>query len=146
MSGYGEDMSFHVTEMCRVVRGPMATDSSDGNNGYFDMESPENGWRLAIVASDGKDWDHVSVHAYQKDGKKQRVPNWREMCYVKNLFWDENDVVMQLHPARSEYVNTHPKVLHLWRPQAEKIPCPPSWMVGMKDGQSLQEVLAEAEK
>jgi hypothetical protein len=136
-------VTFHVTETCRILNGPMASNSSYGNNGSFDLPSPESGWRLAVVASDGKGWEHVSVHAYYSQGRrvKMRVPNWREMCYVKSLFWDEEDTVMQLHPKRSEYVNTHPNVLHLWRSMREKIPEPPSWMVGMKDGETYEEIM-----
>jgi hypothetical protein len=41
------------------------------------------------------------------------------MCYVKRLFWDADDVVMQLHPRESEYVNAHPHVLHAGSPGFE---------------------------
>ena len=47
------------------------------------------------------------------------------MCHVKDLCWDAEDVVMQLHPRQSEYVNNHPHVLHLWRPKVQVIPTPP---------------------
>jgi len=52
------------------------------------------------------------------------------MHYVKGLFWGPEDVVMQLHPAASEYVNKHPFCLHLWRPIEAAIPTPPRIMVG----------------
>ena len=91
-------------------------------------------------------WEHVSVHAYrtrqgevlglmgrgQPGGPKLRTPSWKEMCYVKRLCWDGADVVMQLHPRESEYVNLHPNVLHLWRPKFAAIPEPPSILVGPK--------------
>lgn len=48
------------------------------------------------------------------------------------MFWDAEDVVMQLHPAQSVYVNHHPGCLHLWRPVSIAIPTPPAWMVGPK--------------
>jgi len=54
------------------------------------------------------------------------------MAYVKDLCWDDEDVVMQLHPRKSEYVNNHPHVLHLWRPRHEMIPTPPSILVGVR--------------
>lgn len=58
-------MAFHVPELSRG--GPMTHpalhgERSDGNNGAFDVESPEPGWRLAMVASDGEGWEHVSIH------------------------------------------------------------------------------------
>lgn len=124
-------MSFHVSELSRVRDGALASDASYGNNGAFSMTSPEPGWLLFLIASDGGAWEHVSVHAARRIGGQQRTPTWKEMVYVKDLFWDAEDVVMQLHPKRSAYVNNHPNVLHLWRPIGVEIPQPPSIMVGI---------------
>jgi len=132
---------FHVPERSRIVDHPLlGSTTDDGNNGAFDLDSPEPGWRLAILASDGADadgefepWEHVSVHAYREHAdNRQRTPTWKEMNFVKRLFWDGDDVVMQLHPRESEYINQHPYTLHLWRPVARAIPTPPSIFVGVK--------------
>lgn len=63
-------------------------------------------------------------------GPTMRTPTWKEMVYIKDLCWDGEDVVMQLHPRKSEYVNNHPHTLHLWRPIGQEIPTPPSIFVG----------------
>ena len=133
-------MSFHVPELVRITQGRGATSYLEGANGAFLLDSPEPGWTLWVIASDGSDsrvpeclgWEHVSVHAYRGSGRsgKFRTPNWREMCRVKDTFWDAEDVVMQLHPKRSEYVNAHPYVLHLWRPRHLPIPTPHPSLVG----------------
>jgi hypothetical protein len=136
-------MSFHVPELARDTTHPMlGTTSADGNNGAFDLESPEPGWSLALICSDGGGWEHVSVHAYRQRKVEvvsllrqdrvppMRTPTWKEMAYVKRLCWDGEDVVMQLHPRESEYVNCHPHVLHLWRPVVAVIPTPPAEFVG----------------
>ena len=134
-------MSFHVPELARNTTHPiLKSTSANGNNGAFDIESPEPGWRLALLCSDSSEpdgegldkWEHVSVHAYRYNGRQTRTPTWDEMCYVKRLCWDDEDVVMQLHPRRSEYVNNHPNVLHLWRPINVTVPEPPSIFVGVK--------------
>ena len=126
-------MSFHVPELSRDITHPvLGTTSTDGNNGAFLLESPEPGWRMALIASDGDGWEHVSIHAYRNEGAQQRCPTWKEMCYVKRLCWDREDVVMQLHPRESEYVNCHPFTLHLWRPTTATIPEPPAEFVGPK--------------
>jgi hypothetical protein len=52
------------------------------------------------------------------------------MCFVKDLFWDDEECVMQLHPPKSDYVNCHPNCLHLWKPVGQDIPRPPSELVG----------------
>lgn len=67
--------------------------------------------QLRVVASNGVGWDHVSVSL------PTRCPTWEEMCWVKDKFFEPEEVVMQLHPARSQYVNNMPYCLHLWRPQ-----------------------------
>lgn len=71
---------------------------------------------LCCVVGDGGGWDHVSVSVIGK----ARTPYWSEMCQVKDLFFRDDEVVMQLHPAKKDYVNNHPFVLHLWRPQTEE--------------------------
>lgn len=75
-------------------------------------------------------WDHVSVSGCCKG--KSVTPTWEQMCYVKDLFFDETECVMQLHPPKSEYVNYHNHCLHLWRPMDGQIPQPPSILVGPK--------------
>jgi len=83
---------------------------------------------LYIITSCGFSWDHVSVST------KNRCPNWLEMNFVKDLFWGPEEVVFQLHPAKKDYINAHPYVLHLWKHQTKEIPLPPKWMVGPYDG------------
>ena len=78
------------------------------------------------MSSDGAGWDHVSVSL--TDPKK--TPNWREMCYIKDLFFDEEETVIQYHPPKSEYVNVHQGCLHMWRPHDREIPLPDKDMVG----------------
>ena len=50
--------------------------------------------------STGGGWDHVSVCPYNR-----RTPTWDEMCAVKDMFFRDDEVVVQYHPAKSEYVN-----------------------------------------
>lgn len=73
----------------------------------------------------GEPWDHVSVSVR---GEK-RCPTWEEMCRVKDLFFDEEECVVQYHPPKSDYVNTHNYVLHLWRPTESSIVMPPEGTV-----------------
>jgi len=85
---------------------------------------------LKIIASSGNihegiEWEHVSVST------EKRCPNWPEMCFVKDLFWAEDETVMQLHPPKNAYVNNHEYCLHLWRPLNQTIPLPPQIAVGI---------------
>jgi hypothetical protein len=79
---------------------------------------------------DGSGWEHLSLRA--KDYSGERVPTWSEMCWAKDLFWDEEECAVQFHPPKSEYVNNHPFVLHLWRQVSREFPRPQSILVGIK--------------
>lgn len=115
-------------EQYRVTKGPMVSTSSYGNNGAFVAFSPADGQTMQIIASDGGGWEHVSV-SFQ-----DRCPTWAEMCWVKNLFWNDRETVIQYHPSKSEYVNNHPFCLHLWKPVGVKLPKPPKDFIGVKGG------------
>ena len=115
--------------------------SGDGGRGFIYGADPRKPNRcMCVVWSTGGGWDHVSV------SWPNRCPTWDEMCMVKKAFFDPEDVVIEYHPAESEYVNLHPYCLHMWRPQGVEIPAPPSWMVGVKKGESLREVWQKAEE
>lgn len=116
-------MSFHVPEHFRVLLGPQASDRSAGNNGAFRLRL-RFGQHLFAIASDGLNWEHVSV------SHPSYTPTWEQMCEVKALFWDPEDLVLQFHPSRSEYVNCHPHCLHLWRPVGVEVARPPIELVG----------------
>lgn len=119
---------FKVPEKYRLKVSPFKSDESHGNNGVFIVPSYDKGRALSIIASDGLGWEHVSVHAVGNTGKSF-TPSWVEMCQVKDLFWSEDDVVIQYHPAKKDYVNMHPNTLHLWRPIDVVIPTPPLVLV-----------------
>lgn len=115
-------MSFKVPEKFRITKGMMGSDASLGNNGAFWVKTKTQ--VFTVIASDQMGWEHVSVSL------PTRCPTWSEMCFIKSLFWDAEDCVIQYHPSEKDYVNNHPNCLHLWRPVGQSIPTPPSFMVG----------------
>lgn len=79
---------------------------------------------VVIVASWGGGWEHVSVSL------ARRCPTWEEMCMIKDIFWGEEECVVEYHPPRSQYVNRHPYCLHLWKKIGEEFETPPKEYVG----------------
>ena len=98
--------------------------ASDGLNGAFCFFRLNQ--KLMVIISDGGGWDHVSVSL------KNRCPTWDEMCFIKDLFFEPDETVVQFHPKQSEYVNNHPYCLHMWRKQGQEYELPPSEFVGIK--------------
>lgn len=74
----------------------------------------------SVVWSFGGGWEHVSVAPFSGAN-----PTWDDMCFVKDIFWDDEDCVVQYHPPKSDYVNVKSNCLHLWKPIGQTIPRPP---------------------
>jgi hypothetical protein len=126
---------FHVPNKYRIKDHPYLSSTDEaGNNGAFRIKLDSKVYAF-VIASDGLGWEHVSVHIV--DHEQEATPLWEEMCRIKDMFWDPEDCVMQLHPPRSEYVNNHKNCLHLWRPVGIEIPRPDSLLVGIKNKQKL---------
>lgn len=99
--------------------------ASEGMCGYFEI--PTGGGNLRVISSGelsghNPEWEHVSV------SMPHRCPLWNEMQRVKEMFWDDDEVVVQIHPAKADYVNTHEFCLHLWKHKSP-IATPPVDMV-----------------
>lgn len=76
-------------------KGPWGSDTGD-DFGAFEIPGP-SGEDLKVIASPGDasqdvPWEHVSVST------RRRCPTWKEMCFIKDLFWEPEEAVMQLHP------------------------------------------------
>jgi hypothetical protein len=90
--------------------------------GYFVV--PLDGKKLNVISSGeshgmgAEAWEHVSVSL------PNRCPTWREMAFVKHLFWRDDELVLQFHPPKKDYVNNMATCLHLWRSPIE-IQLPP---------------------
>jgi hypothetical protein len=119
-------------ERGRIMSGHYSSRAGDPH-GAFQITGP-NGTSLIIMSSgtgdEAEGWEHVSVST------RHRTPNWSEMCFVKDLFWREDECVVQYHPPKANHVNCHPHCLHLWRPLNAKIPMPPAEFVGPKSEQA----------
>ena len=123
-------------ENYRVHSGPLRSDESYGANGAFNF--PFEGVWLKVIASDGSNWheadvsgiawEHVSVST------QTRCPTWKEMSFVKSLFWCDDETVIQFHVPKSDHVNYHQYCLHLWKPIGVEIPRPPAICVGPTKG------------
>lgn len=108
---------------------------SDGMSGVIQMPL----WRGTFIASWGGGWDHVSVAPSQK----RITPSWDDMCAIKDIFFEDDEWVVQFHPAKDQYVSNVSNCLHLWKPQKQELPIPPSCLVGARKGQTQAELLKE---
>jgi hypothetical protein len=122
-------------EAGRVRQGDYKSPSGCMHGAFF-LTGP-SGARLRVISSgsgawcDG--WEHVSV------SPANRCPNWPEMCFVKDLFWREDEAVTQYHPPKALYVNHHPHCLHMWLEVGVPVRLPPMILVGPKSEEDADE-------
>lgn len=102
-------------------RKPLMEMIGDENSGRFIIPSENGKFNYHVIASIDGNWDHVSVSLTTPNGEYPlgRCPKWDEMCFIKDLFFEDEEEVIQFHPKKSEYVNIHPYVLHLWKYNGE---------------------------
>ena len=116
-------------EEARIREGLYGSSRAYGMTGAFSLMGP-SGMNLIVLASDGPardegfGWEHVSVSI------KRRPPNWVEMCFVKDLFWEEEECVVHI-TRRAPFTSTlHRHCLHMWRPIGIALPAPPAILAG----------------
>ena len=121
------------------------------SNYLFHVETGFDGGRCCIKFrsflasiqwSYGAGWEHVSIAPLQRE----YTPSWDDMCKLKDMFFYEHETVIQVHPAKDDYVNMLGNCLHLWRCTYRDMVLPPSFMVGMKKGQTMDDIDREYEK
>lgn len=112
-----------VSNSLEKYRVALYGNEGDKYNGVFRNIPLPSGAKACVVISNGGGWEHVSVSI------KGRCPRWQEMCYIKDLFFEDEEEVVQFHPKKSEYVNVHNTCLHLWRPTTGDILTPPQIFV-----------------
>ena len=101
----------------------------DGGFGYIKLprDTKKGFTKATIIWSTGMGWEHVSVRPLNGS-----MPTWDDMCFIKDMFWTDEDCVVQYHPPKSEYVNNLPNCLHLWKTTDAEMPLPPSILTGIK--------------
>ena len=111
-----------LSEITEIPNLLISATGIDGGCGHLYLNSV-NAEPMAIVWSNGGGWEHVSV------SYRRKTPTWDEMCRVKELFFNDDETVVQYHPCKSEYVNIHQHCLHLWRKCGENAELPPKIFV-----------------
>ena len=89
---------------------------------------------LNFIFSWGCGFEHLSVST------PVRTPTWEQMCLMKDIFWNDDEVCMQLHPKKENYVDNMQFCLHIWKPIDKEIPQPPSIMVGFRKGKEKEDM------
>ena len=125
--------SFKEIEKNRRISG--IVNSMDGFTATIHMPT----WVGSVVCSDGAGWNHVSISPF----KKHIMPSYYDLCLIKDIFWNEEEAVIHVFPPKSQHVNNMPNCLHLWECTYKEMVLPPSCLVGIREGQTMEELRKE---
>jgi len=120
------NVNFEILDKYRIKTGMFATKDLTPYGAFFIPATKNGEWLKVICAPMDSEWQHVSV------SHPRRCPTWMEMAKVKDLFWSEEETVVQFHPKKSSYINNHPYCLHLWKKKDFEHELPPSILIGIK--------------
>lgn len=114
-------------EKGRILGGNQGSKPGD-RFGTFYLAGPNN-TLLKVVLCCGipeSPWEHAIVSPYLIP----RYPKWDEMEFVKGLFFDDKETVIQFHAKKSKEGISfgEPYCLHLWRPINQEMLLPPQLM------------------
>ena len=80
------------------------------------VEFPDLKFRGNVICGFNEEgWEHVSIGSHNK----KQLPTWEVMARLKDMFWNKDEEVVQIHPAEKNYFHGFAdlkNVLHLWRP------------------------------
>jgi hypothetical protein len=102
-------------------------------HGLFKLRCPTTNRWLTVLVGSAEGWEEMSLPLpaweHCSVSGQVRTPDWDEMCFVKKCFWDDDETVVQFHPAESDYINFHDHTLHMWRVIGVEFPVPPKQCV-----------------
>jgi hypothetical protein len=127
-----------VKELSEIVKDPRLRNVEMAMDG-FRADIHIGGWDGSLIVSHGGGWNHASVSPYAK----RIIPSWSDMCALKEMIWNDDETVIQIHPPKDQYVNNVPNCLHLWECYYKPMVLPPSVFVGIRKGQTPAQMRQE---
>ena len=118
-----------IEEIAKQIKDPKVC--IDGVSGLIHM----SGYTASLIVSSGAGWEHASIAPLRKV-----TPSWEDMCKPKDLVWEKNETVIQIHPSEVDYVDIVPNCLHLWRCTYKEMVLPPAILVGPKPGMTRSQM------
>jgi len=119
----------------RVTTGEGATNSSDGCKGNFKFKLNDaivqvsfddeaiGGWEHAVAVAFDKPQSSIISRLTAKD-PVPRTPTNEEIMYVKRLFWEDEESVCEIIPAKGNETPWHHIARHLWKRTYSDFPMP----------------------
>lgn len=123
--------SFAHLEKGRIKQGEFKSKEGDHFGAFYFILSDQT--NVHVIVDDGEQtgWEHVSATMWKNRKGKSRpiIPTYDQMQFIKQIFWEDDEAVIQIHPPKDQYVNNHQTCYHLWRNKNQKLELPPKILV-----------------
>lgn len=84
--------------------------------GWKAYDAPVSDGSLCVIVSKDDGMWHMSI------SHTDRLPSWDEIADARYRFLPDRVTMAQLLPPRAEWVDVHPRTLHLWQIEAPGSP------------------------
>ena len=129
-----------MRQIAEITKNDRISQVEHGEDG-FRCRIKMPGYSASLIVSTGAGWEHASISPLRKI-----TPSWDDMCLLKDIIWNDDEEVIQIHPAKDKYINNLSNCLHLWRCTYKEMVMPPSCLVGIRKGQTRQSLEVEAKE
>lgn len=125
----------------RVTEGEGATNDADGLNGNFTFKLKDAIVQVSFAGDEIPGWEHAVAVCFDKPSSsiisrftskepEPRCPTNEEIMHIKRLFFDDDEAVVEIIPAKGNQTPWHPIARHLWHRTFSEFPMPLKTEVG----------------
>ena len=107
-----------ITRYIIQHRGSVLDEAENGMTFMIPLE----GEGLLCLLSWGHGWEQVKVRG------AKTFPTWPEICYIKEVVWEPEEAVMNLHLPNAAHI-IDDKTVHLWKCSDQDIALPNIFML-----------------
>ncbi|MDE5860853.1 MAG: hypothetical protein K2H28_01515 [Ruminococcus sp.] len=79
--------------------------------------------RIFFTAKWNDNWEQVYI------SRVSNRPKWDELCETKEIFWNDDECVIQYIPSESMHKDKYNNCLYLWKSVSVEIPIPPETLI-----------------
>jgi len=123
-------------EPFRVTEGEGATTSEAGMSGNFSFKLKDAIVQVSFAGDEIEGWEHAIAVCFDKPQSniisrltstkepEPRCPTNEEIMHIKRLFWEDDEAVVEIFPAKGNKTPWHTIARHLWRRTYSDFPMP----------------------
>jgi len=103
----------------------------DTNNNIQNINIPRKNGYYNISVIQTNDWKRIRVSLLNRWHRQVKAfPTWDDMCIIKDLFFNDDEATIEIHPSDEYRIHEKDYTIDLWKPLNKEMPLPNPNLVG----------------